>query len=57
MGAAVRGATKSDLWCQIQADVHGKPTSVLREGEGTAQRVLGGPGRNDPAPHAGWAGA
>lgn len=27
------GATKSDLWCQIQADVYGKPTSVLREGE------------------------
>jgi len=27
------GATKSELWCQIQADVYGKPTSVLREGE------------------------
>lgn len=27
------GATKSDLWCQIQADVYGKRTSVLREGE------------------------
>lgn len=27
------GATKSALWCQIQADVYGKPTSVLREGE------------------------
>ena len=27
------GATKSELWCQIQADVYCKPTSVLREGE------------------------
>jgi xylulokinase len=27
------GATKSDLWCQIQADVYGRPTTVLREGE------------------------
>ncbi|WP_371215279.1 FGGY-family carbohydrate kinase [Streptomyces sp. AD55] len=27
------GATKSELWCQIQADVYGKPTAVLREGE------------------------
>ena len=27
------GATKSELWCQIQADVYGKPTKVLQEGE------------------------
>ncbi|MGB4137118.1 MAG: FGGY family carbohydrate kinase [Microbacterium sp.] len=27
------GATRSALWCQIQADVYGKPTAVLREGE------------------------
>ncbi|MGO1833249.1 MAG: xylulokinase, partial [Actinomycetaceae bacterium] len=27
------GATKSPLWCQIQADVYGKSVSVLREGE------------------------
>ncbi|TDD99923.1 xylulokinase [Jiangella asiatica] len=27
------GATKSDLWCQIQADIYGKPTSILQEGE------------------------
>jgi xylulokinase len=27
------GATKSPLWCQIQADVYGTPTAVLREGE------------------------
>lgn len=27
------GATKSELWCQIQADVYGRPTTVLREGE------------------------
>ncbi|MGI4764834.1 MAG: xylulokinase [Janthinobacterium lividum] len=27
------GATKSPLWCQIQADVYGRPTAVLREGE------------------------
>lgn len=27
------GATKSPLWCQIQADVYGTPTTVLREGE------------------------
>lgn len=27
------GATKSPLWCQIQADVYDRPTVVLREGE------------------------
>lgn len=27
------GATKSPLWSQIQADVYGRPTVVLREGE------------------------
>jgi xylulokinase len=27
------GATNSPLWCQIQADVYGRQTAVLREGE------------------------
>jgi xylulokinase len=27
------GATKSELWCQIQADVYGKATATLREGD------------------------
>lgn len=27
------GATRSPLWCQIQADVYGRPTVLLREGE------------------------
>ena len=27
------GAARSELWCQIQADVYGKPVTVMREGE------------------------
>jgi len=27
------GATNSPLWCQIQADVYGRPTRIMREGE------------------------
>lgn len=27
------GATKSQLWCQIQTDIYGRPTVVLEEGE------------------------
>lgn len=40
------GATKSPLWCQIQADIYGQPTSAMREGECTVigAAILGGVG-------------
>lgn len=40
------GATKSDLWCQIQADIYGRPTTSLLEGECTVlgAAMLGGYG-------------
>lgn len=38
------GATKSNLWCQIQADIYGRPTTSLLEGECTVlgAAILGG---------------
>jgi len=40
------GATKSPLWCQIQADIYGRPTTYMREGECTVigAAILGGVG-------------
>lgn len=40
------GATKSPLWCQIQADIYGAPTTFLQEGECTVigAAILGGVG-------------
>ncbi len=40
------GATKSDLWNQIQADVYGRPVQVLKVGESTVlgAALLGGVG-------------
>lgn len=40
------GATKSTLWCQIQADIYGRPTTSLEEGECTVigAAMLGGYG-------------
>jgi xylulokinase len=40
------GATKSPLWCQIQADCYGSPTTFLQEGECTVigAAILGGVG-------------
>ena len=40
------GATKSPLWCQIQADIYGSPTSSMQEGECTVigAAILGGVG-------------
>lgn len=40
------GATRSQLWNQIQADVYGRPAQVLREGESTVlgAALLGGVG-------------
>jgi len=40
------GATKSDLWNQIQADVYGRPVQTLKVGESTAMgaALLGGVG-------------
>lgn len=40
------GATKSPLWCQIQADIYGEPTTFLKEGECTVigAAILGGVG-------------
>ena len=40
------GATKSRLWCQIQADIYGRPVQLLKVGESTAlgAAILGGTG-------------
>ncbi|MGD0038914.1 MAG: FGGY family carbohydrate kinase [Candidatus Dormibacteria bacterium] len=40
------GATKSPLWCQIQADIYGSPTTFMQEGECTVigAAILGGVG-------------
>lgn len=40
------GATKSPLWCQIQADIYGRPTTYMQEGECTVigAAILGGVG-------------
>jgi xylulokinase len=40
------GATKSPLWCQIQADIYGAPTTFMQEGECTVvgAAILGGVG-------------
>lgn len=40
------GSTKSPLWCQIQADIYGSPTSSMQEGECTVigAAILGGVG-------------
>ena len=40
------GATKSPLWCQIQADIYGAPTTFMKEGECTVigAAILGGVG-------------
>lgn len=40
------GATKSPIWCQIQADIYGSPCTKMREGECTVigSAILGGVG-------------
>jgi xylulokinase len=40
------GATKSSLWCQIQADIYGRPVQLLKVGESTVlgAAILGGTG-------------